>query len=116
MQSLFGQTVRIALRVGFSKDGWVELDGLFQKVLENFEIAVSAFTSQDRDLAEKLLRHKRNINEAERELRNRHFQRLNSGLVESVETSAIHLDVLTNLKHINSHLTAAAYPILENHR
>ncbi len=107
---------RIALRVGFSKDGWVELDGFFQKVLENFEIAVSALASQDRRLAETLLRHKRNINETERELRNRHFHRLNSGLVESVETSAIHLDVLTNLKHINSHLTAVAYPILENHR
>jgi phosphate:Na+ symporter len=107
---------RIALRVGFSKDGWVELDGFFQKVLENFEIAVSAFASQDRHLAETLLRHKRHLNEAERELRNSHFHRLNSGLVESVETSAVHLDVLTNLKHINSHLTAVAYPILESRR
>ena len=55
----------------------------------------------------------RHINEQERELRNRHFKRLQAGLAESFETSAIHLDVLTNLKHINSHLTAVAYPILE---
>ncbi len=107
---------KISLRVEFSKDGWVELDEFFQKVRENFEIAVSAFASQDRALAEKLLRHKHHINERERELRNRHFHRLHEGLVESVETSAIHLDVLTNLKHINSHLTAVAYPILETKR
>jgi phosphate:Na+ symporter len=85
-------------------------------VLENFEIAISAFASQDKILADQLLRHKHRINELERDLRNRHFRRLHAGLTESFETSAVHLDVLTNLKRINSHLTAAAYPILENGR
>jgi len=107
---------KITLRVDFSKEGWMELNDYFQKVLENFEIAISAFASQDKMLAEQLLRHKHHINELERELRNRHFRRLQAGLKESFETSAIHLDVLTNLKRINSHLTAAAYPILENGR
>jgi phosphate:Na+ symporter len=83
-------------------------------VLENFEIAISAFASQDKILADQLLRHKHHINELERNLRNSHFRRLHAGLTESFETSAVHLDVLTNLKRINSHLTAAAYPILEN--
>ena len=107
---------KIALRVEFSKEGWVELEGYFQKVLENFEIAISAFASQDKILAAQLLRHKHHINELERDLRNRHFHRLHEGLTESFETSAVHLDVLTNLKRINSHLTAVAYPILENGR
>ena len=104
---------KIVLKVDFSKEGWVELEGYFQKVLENFEIAISAFASQDRILAMQLLRHKHHINELERELRNCHFRRLRTGLTESVETSAVHLDVLTNLKRINSHLTAVAYPIVE---
>jgi phosphate:Na+ symporter len=107
---------KIALQVEFSKEGWVELEGYFQKVLENFEIAISAFASQDKILAMQLLRHKHHINELERELRNCHFRRLRAGLAESFETSAIHLDVLTNLKRINSHLTAAAYPIVEAKR
>lgn len=106
---------KISLHVDFSKEGLQELEGYFQKVLENFEIAVAAFASQDKELAEQLLRHKHHLNETERELRNRHFHRLHAGLIESIETSAIHLDVLTNLKRINSHLTAVAYPILENH-
>ena len=107
---------KITLHVEFSREGWVELEGYFQKVLENFEIAISAFASQDKILADQLLRHKHRINELERDLRNRHFRRLHAGLTESFETSAVHLDVLTNLKRINSHLTAAAYPILENGR
>ncbi len=105
---------KISLRVEFSKEGREELDSFFKMVLENFEIAVAAFASRDRVLAEQLLRHKHHLNELERELRNRHFDRLRAGLAESFETSAIHLDVLTNLKHINSHLTAVAYPILEH--
>jgi phosphate:Na+ symporter len=32
---------------------------------------------------------------------------------ESLETSSLHLDILRDLKRINSHLSSAAYPILE---
>ena len=41
------------------------------------------------------------------------LSRLREGLAESLETSEIHLDVLTNLKRINSHITSIAFPILE---
>ena len=33
--------------------------------------------------------------------------------MESVETSTLHLDVLRDLKRINAHIAAAAYPVLE---
>lgn len=107
---------KISLQMEFSKDGWQELSVLFQKVEENFEIAVCAFTARDRVLAEKLLRHKHYINTWERDLRKRHFRRLHEGLAESIEASSVHLDVLTNLKHINSHLSAVAYFILNENK
>ena len=43
------------------------------------------------------------IRQRERELRESHLSRLRRGLAESLETSEIHLDVLTNLK---AHLLA----------
>jgi phosphate:Na+ symporter len=43
----------------------------------------------------------------------RHFARLRDGRPESLETSSIHLDIIRDLKRINSHLTSVAYPILE---
>jgi phosphate:Na+ symporter len=43
-----------------------------------------------------------------------HFDRLRSGNVETVETSALHLDALRDLKRVSSHLIeASAYPILK---
>jgi phosphate:Na+ symporter len=43
-----------------------------------------------------------------------HFERLREGRVGSVETSALHLDTLRDLKRVNAHLVAAAaYPVLE---
>ena len=40
-----------------------------------------------------------------------HIQRLHQGLRESIETSSIHLDLLSNLKRINSQLSNIAHPI-----
>jgi phosphate:Na+ symporter len=43
----------------------------------------------------------------------RHPGRLRSGKIESLETSSFRLDVLRDLKRINSHLTSVAYTNLE---
>jgi phosphate:Na+ symporter len=42
-----------------------------------------------------------------------HYARLKQGRAESIETSAIHLDVIRDLKRISGHLVSVAYPILE---
>ena len=45
----------------------------------------------------------------------RAFRRLRAGGVDTVETSALHLDILRDLKRINAHLVAAAaYPVLKS--
>jgi phosphate:Na+ symporter len=33
--------------------------------------------------------------------------------VESIETSSLHLDLISDLRRINSHICSIAYPILE---
>jgi phosphate:Na+ symporter len=82
-------------------------------VSKNFERAVVAFTASDQTLAHDVLDQRPVIRQRERELRQSHIDRLRAGLAESVETSEIHLDVLTNLKRISSHVTALVYPIVE---
>ncbi|MFC7552979.1 hypothetical protein ACFQU7_13025 [Pseudoroseomonas wenyumeiae] len=43
-----------------------------------------------------------------------HLERLRGGAAEAVGASALHLDLLRDIKQINSHLVAAAaYPVLE---
>lgn len=104
---------KITSGVFFSEEGMKEILDFHQKVLENFDISVSAFASRSKDLANKILRHKARLGELERDLRQAHINRLHRGLRESIDTSAIHLDILSNLKRINSHITNISYPILE---
>jgi phosphate:Na+ symporter len=96
----------------FSKEGAVEIRGFNARVMENFELSIAAFTSGDVDLAHKLLRHKVKIAEMAQDLTEAHIQRLHQGLRESLETSSIHLDLLSNLKRINSQLSNIAHPVL----
>jgi phosphate:Na+ symporter len=100
--------------VNFSEAGLQEITLLHKRVLQNFEMAVAAFTSSDKTLAQQVLERKLELSQAERRFRQAHIDRLHAGYRESIDTSEIHLDVLTNLKRINSHVTALAYPILEH--
>jgi phosphate:Na+ symporter len=93
---------KIRKGVEFSKEGTEEIRGFHAKVMENFELSIAAFTGGDAALARKLLRHKLEIAELAQELTEAHIQRLHRGLRESIDTSSIHLDLLSNLKRINS--------------
>ena len=64
-------------------------------------------------MARDLVAEKDRLREEEVRAAERHFRRLRDGLPETIETSALHLDVLRDLKRINAHLTTVAYPILE---
>jgi phosphate:Na+ symporter len=97
----------------FSEPGAAELMDFHGQVSKNLERAVVAFAAGDRGLAQEVLDQRAVIRQRERELRQSHLDRLRAGLAESVETSEIHLDVLTNLKRVNSHVTAVVYPIIE---
>ncbi len=103
---------KIRKRLEFSKDGMEEIRRFHRKVLENFDLAIATFTSGDVELARTLLRHKVTLAELARDLIEAHIQRLHQGLRESIDTSSIHLDLLSNLKRINSHLSSIAHPIM----
>ena len=96
----------------FSKEGMDEIRRFHARVMENFDLAIATFTSGDAELARKLLRHEVKIAEMARDLIEAHIQRLHQGLRESIDTSSIHLDLLSNLKRINSHLSSIAHPIM----
>jgi phosphate:Na+ symporter len=99
----------------FSEEGTREIIDLHQMVGRDFDAAVVAFGSGDRSQAQKVVSGKARVNQRERELRAAHIRRLHRGLAETIETSAIHLDILTYLRRIRSHVTALVYPVLEEH-
>ncbi len=105
---------RISKGLMFSQEGMEEIIGFHKKVVENYDIAISAFAASDRDLARRVLRNKEDIEALERDLSQTHLERLRKGLRESIETSHIHLDVIGNLARINSLVTHIVYPVFED--
>jgi phosphate:Na+ symporter len=101
--------------VSFSPDGWSEIEALHQRVVEQMRLAVTVFVTRDLTLARELVIEKDHIREAERAAAESHFRRLREGTIASIETSALHLDILRDLKRIAAHLTSVAHPILEAH-
>ncbi|MBI2585498.1 MAG: Na/Pi cotransporter family protein [Rhodospirillales bacterium] len=98
--------------VRFSEDGLAELEALHAKVAANMKLALVVFMSGDERMALRLLQEKREVVELERADAARHLARLREGRRESIETSALHMDVLRDLKRIHSHIVAVAYPVL----
>jgi phosphate:Na+ symporter len=98
----------------FSDEGWAEIKDFHQQVLNNMKLAQTIFLSEDPDLAQKLVDNKKIIREAEQETSALHFDRLRGGLPETIATSSLHLDIIRDLRRINSYITSVAYAILEN--
>jgi phosphate:Na+ symporter len=100
-------------KLRFSEEGFDDIRALYGQVLDNLKLALAVFIAGDVRMARQLLEQKVQFRDRERECADRHLERLRRGRAESIETSSVHLDILRDLKRINSHLTSVAYPILE---
>lgn len=99
--------------VSFSEEGWHEIGAFHRMVMENFRLAITALASGDIGLGKKVLRHKKHLGGVEQDYGQKHLLRLHQGLRESFDTSSIHLDLLSNLRRINSVICRMAYPVID---
>jgi phosphate:Na+ symporter len=104
---------KIKRRYKFSAEGAAELTAFHKRVCESLQAAFGIFMTGDVDAGRKLLREKSALRQAELEAADRHFERLREGRPESLETTSLHLDILSDLKRIHSHICSVAYPVLE---
>ena len=104
---------KVKYQLKFSPEGTQELDQLHERLTHNLELAMNVFMSGDIKLARQLFEEKQRFREMEKVAAENHLSRLSSGRVESIQTSSLHLDILRDLKRINSHMAIVAQPILE---
>ena len=64
--------------------------------------------------AQKLLEEKARFRDLERAYATTHLARLMDRTAPSMETSSLHIDLISDLKRINSHICSIAYPILDS--
>jgi phosphate:Na+ symporter len=85
----------------FSSDGWRELLLYHAKVLECLRLSSAYFGFRDPGLKNTVLALHRVINGLYLELSELHVHRLHQGVKASLETTAVHLDVLGYLKRVS---------------
>ena len=104
---------RLRLKLSLSPEGMSEIDAMYAQLLDHLQLAITVFMSGDADAARRLVAEKEQFREMERASTQRHFARVREGRKASIETSGLHLDVVRDLKRIDAHLAATAYPLLE---
>jgi phosphate:Na+ symporter len=107
------QQQKTSQRRSFSEVGLDELAGLHSQLISNLRLGLSVFLSADKESARQLLREKRRFRAQERRLAHAHVSRLQRKIVQSIETSSLHLELIADMKRLNSLFCSSAYVVLE---
>jgi len=104
---------KITKHRSFSDAGMGEICDLHARLVGNLRLGMSVFLHGDLKSAQELLAQKVLFRDLERAYADSHLGRLAGNTLESIETSSLHLDLISDFKRINSHICSIAYPILE---
>ena len=103
----------IAHRLSFSEAGMKEITELHERLVANLRLGLSVFLNGDVAMAQRLLAEKERFRDLERAYHDTHLDRLAGQSVAAIETSSLHLDIISDMRRINSFFCSTAYPILE---
>ncbi|NPC54699.1 Na/Pi cotransporter family protein [Caenimonas soli] len=98
----------------FSAAGMAEICELHARLIDNLRLGMSVFLNGSVRDAQKLLEEKARFRDLERAYASTHLTRLSGNTMQSIETSSLHIDLISDLKRINSHICSIAYPILDS--
>jgi phosphate:Na+ symporter len=98
----------------FSEAGMAEITELHNRLGDNLRLGMSVFLDGSVRDAQKLLEEKARFRDLEHAYAAAHLGRLYANTLQSQETSSLHIDLISDLKRINSHICSIAYPILDS--
>jgi phosphate:Na+ symporter len=96
-------------RIIFSDEGWHDLVHYYHEVSGAVQQAFAALAAQDRELAAAYLSRKTQLGRLKRQYYFQHLRRLQAGIPPSVESSALHLDLLNALYSVLTYAAALAH-------
>lgn len=103
---------QISSGFAFSKEGFEQIEKLHHFALSTLRIAIDALATRDQRLAREAALRKELGYKMAKELNEFHLDRLRRGLKESLETSTIHLDLISDLERINFHAASIGEGLL----
>ncbi|MDD2878982.1 MAG: Na/Pi cotransporter family protein [Rhodoferax sp.] len=116
IERVLGDIEKKKIKAGrnFSEAGMAEITALHGQLVDNLRLGMSVFLNANVRDARKLLEEKTRFRDMELAYAANHLNRLSDNTLQSIETSSLHLDLISDLKRINSHISSIAYPILDS--
>jgi len=100
--------------IHFSEEGWKEITDFHSLVVDGFNLTISALASPHPDIVREIQNHQQKVYLLEQEYKKTHIKRIHSGMSETMRSSAIHWDVLNNLRRVHGQLTYIAKTFMES--
>ena len=97
----------------FSEDGKNEIIMFHEQTLEEFKKALQVINTFDLEIARKIKKEHKRIRAMADELKHKHFERLSHNITESIKTSKLHMELMTALRMIHSHIANIMRVILK---
>ncbi len=104
---------RIRFQIALPAQEMDEITTLHDRLLSHLRLSVAVFMSADIASARQLVAEKEQFRDVEAEITERYMQRIREGDTACVERSILELDIVRDLKRIDAHIAATAYPLLE---
>ena len=116
IERVLGDIEKKKIKAGrdFSDAGMAEINELHGHLVDNLRLSMSVFLNGNVQDAKRLLEQKTRFRDMELAYAANHLNRLSDNSLPSIETSSLHLDLISDFKRINSHISSIAYPILDS--
>src|SRR5690606_1890183 len=93
-----------------------ELDSTLARLMDSQRRSAALFVAEDLPVARQLAGEKDWFRQLEARAAAQHMEQIKAGRTDVLDAGALYLEILRDLKAINSHIVgAAAYPILARH-
>lgn len=97
-----------------SSETWADLEPIFMRVTANVRLASTVFITGEKRAMKLLFEEKHALDWIEAKASQVHLDKLRAGSVDGIETSALEIDTLHDLRQINDHLVSIAVAIMRN--
>ncbi len=99
--------------ITFTPEEQASLDDLCLIIHDNLRMATGVLSSGDLEGAKRLIAQKDAFRALENKVLDEHFRSGSRGRGAALRRSALYVDMIRDLHRINSHVVAAAYPVVE---
>ncbi len=99
-------------RKSFSEAGEAELTSLFGYLIGNTQLAAEVIMGWQPETGGVLVQRKREFKQMCEESAQAHIKRLSAGVSNAMESSSAHLDLISELRWINTQITSIGYDVL----